>query len=282
MRAACVFVIGFWSLSAFAQPGGNNNDLVVTLYTQVEALQQEVQNLRGMVEEQAFQIRRMQTEQRDRYIDLDQRLSEMTGGGAPVAGAPGTTVPGAGVAAPPADPSMTQTPGQAANQGQGAVPVQPPADTFASSTPSPAPAVAPQQNPAAAVAPVPQMEEQELYRAALNLLLEQSQYEESVRYFQSYIDTYPQGRLLTNSLYWQGEALILVARLNEARDVFSRLLAEHPQDPKAPDAMLKLGVVYNQMGDRGKATETWREIATRYPEAVSVNNLARDYLNNRR
>jgi len=269
MRAVCVFVLGFWSLSVFAQPGGNNNDLLVTLYTQVEALQQEVQTLRGMVEEQAFQIRRMQTEQRDRYIDLDQRLSELNIGGIPAAG----TVPPSGTAIlPPPDVQATapaQQPGVAfeTRSSSALAPVSSQSDPFAS---------------APAVPPVPQMEEQELYRTALNLLLEQSQYEESVRYFQSYIDTYPQGRLLTNALYWQGEAFILVARLNEARDVFTRLLTEFPQDPKAAGAMLKLGVVYNQMGNNAQATQTWREIATRYPENVSEINLARDYLNNRR
>ena len=35
----------------------------MTLYTQLESLQQEVQNLRGMVEEQSNQLRRVQTEQ---------------------------------------------------------------------------------------------------------------------------------------------------------------------------------------------------------------------------
>ncbi len=45
------------------------------LLYQVELLQQEVQNLRGMLEEQAHQISQMREEQRDRYLDLDRRLS---------------------------------------------------------------------------------------------------------------------------------------------------------------------------------------------------------------
>ena len=42
---------------------------------QIDALQQEVQQLRGMVEEQAYQIQQMREEQRDRYLDLDRRIT---------------------------------------------------------------------------------------------------------------------------------------------------------------------------------------------------------------
>ena len=57
---------------------GGGNDIIVTLYNIVEALQREVQTLRGLVEEQNYQIRRMENEQRDRYLDVDNRLSELS------------------------------------------------------------------------------------------------------------------------------------------------------------------------------------------------------------
>jgi len=73
-----------------ATGSSNNNDIVVTLYNMLEALQQEVQMLRGMVEEQGYQIRRMESEQRDRYLDVDNRLSALNqrisqGGALPMA-----------------------------------------------------------------------------------------------------------------------------------------------------------------------------------------------------
>src|SRR5690606_2670711 len=79
---------------------GGNNEVVVNLYFQLEALQREVQDLRGIVEEQGYLIQRMQTEARDRYLDLDRRLSSLSGG----APAPLPSGPAAGVdpAAPPA------------------------------------------------------------------------------------------------------------------------------------------------------------------------------------
>lgn len=50
------------------------SQLADMLYQQ-QQLQQEVQQLRGIVEEQAHEIKRMREEQRDRYLDLDRRIT---------------------------------------------------------------------------------------------------------------------------------------------------------------------------------------------------------------
>ncbi len=62
-----------------------------SLYYQLDLLQQEVQALRGLVEEQAHAMRMMKQEQRDRYIDLDRRITKSSGGAGLPAGDPGST-----------------------------------------------------------------------------------------------------------------------------------------------------------------------------------------------
>lgn len=52
------------------------------LFYQLQTLQQEVQELRGLVEEQAYQIERLGRDQQEQYIDLDRRVAELRGGGA--------------------------------------------------------------------------------------------------------------------------------------------------------------------------------------------------------
>ena len=54
--------------------GASNSALAEMLY-QVELLRQEVQELRGIVDQQSWQIKQMGEEQRDRYTDLDRRFS---------------------------------------------------------------------------------------------------------------------------------------------------------------------------------------------------------------
>jgi tol-pal system protein YbgF len=249
MRKAAWLVISLWSSVAFSQ-GNDNQQLLVSLYDQLEALQQEVQNLRGIVETQSNQIRRLETESRDRYMDLDRRLADQTVSGSNQ----GMPVPAAPL--PPLVQPATTAP-------------QAPQQTSQPTQPSPA------------MVQANQLSEQELYRAALNTLLDVGDSSTSVELFQAYIDRYPTGGLLPNALYWQGEALILLARHSQAIAVFDRVVREFSADPKAPDSMLKMGVAHNLMGDRARAEQIWRELQTQYPESSSE-LLAREYLNQRR
>lgn len=47
-------------------------------YEQVQALQREVQSLRGLIEQLSYKVQQLQDDQRDRYSDLDRRLSELS------------------------------------------------------------------------------------------------------------------------------------------------------------------------------------------------------------
>jgi len=257
---------------------GSNNDLVISLYEQLETLQQEVQTLRGIVEEQNFQIKKIQTEQRDRYLDIDRRLSISSQNGADVAT---SEVSGASPAALLSKTGQAEvsTVDSSIQRSTSAVGESVQANNSTQGTRSEAVPVFVQPAGAPLPALVGQMDEQELYRTSLNLLLEQSNYEESISMFQSYIDNYPQGRYLTNSYYWQGEAFILVSRFSQAIDVFNKILSDYSQDPKAAGAMLKLGVAYKQLGDLSLADQTWREIATRYPDSSTEIREAENYLN---
>ena len=58
------------------------------LFHRLQVLQQEVRELRGQVEEQAYRIERLTRQQQQQYIDLDQRLVALRGQG-PAAATPG-------------------------------------------------------------------------------------------------------------------------------------------------------------------------------------------------
>lgn len=57
------------------------------LFFQVQALQEEVLELRGLVEEQSYELRRLKQQRLDDYVDLDRRISQ-------ISGAPPTVQPG--------------------------------------------------------------------------------------------------------------------------------------------------------------------------------------------
>lgn len=62
------------------------------LYFQLQMLQQEVQELRGLVEQQSFELKQLKQQRLDDYLDLDRRLSQLsqvsTDGAAPSSALP--------------------------------------------------------------------------------------------------------------------------------------------------------------------------------------------------
>lgn len=47
------------------------------LYYQLQLLQEEVQNLRGLVEQQSYELKRLKQQRLDDYLDLDRRISSL-------------------------------------------------------------------------------------------------------------------------------------------------------------------------------------------------------------
>jgi tol-pal system protein YbgF len=66
--------------------GGNSGRGIADLFYQIQILQQEIQDLRGQAEEQAYTIKRLQQDQKDQYLDLDRRVAQISQG-APAASA---------------------------------------------------------------------------------------------------------------------------------------------------------------------------------------------------
>lgn len=249
-----------------------NTDIVEILYLQLEALQAEVQSLRGVVEEQSYQIRRMQTEQRDRYLDLDRRLNGIASSASTYTSTSASETALVNNSATPS-PLILAT--------ETAIDPQASPVIIGNSQQSPV-TITGVGDPVTDTVSIPLLttvlNEEELYRSALNLLLEESEYEQSIALFQQYIDVYPTGRRLTNAYYWQGEAFILVSRYNQAQDVFMKILDDYPADPKAAGALLKLGVAYSQMGNIARARQVWEDLSIRYPDSPTENRTARDFL----
>ena len=79
-------------LSASAQAQAPDNQQMMDMVLQIQQLQDEIRQLRGLLEEQSYELETIKRRQRDQYLDLDQRISEMADGmpvrsGAPDAGA---------------------------------------------------------------------------------------------------------------------------------------------------------------------------------------------------
>ncbi len=57
-----------------AGPAATGQGQLSQLFYQLQVLQQEIQELRGQVEEQSYMINRLQRDQKEQYLDLDRRV----------------------------------------------------------------------------------------------------------------------------------------------------------------------------------------------------------------
>lgn len=87
------FTPGQASRQGAAGLGSGSNDAMSLLLEQIQQLQTEVQTLRGFIEEQGFELRKLQRDSLSRYTNMDERLSALESGATGSAAAQATTIP---------------------------------------------------------------------------------------------------------------------------------------------------------------------------------------------
>jgi tol-pal system protein YbgF len=118
------------------------------------------------------------------------------------------------------------------------------------------------------------------YRAAY-ALVQGRQFDKAISAFQQFLQRFPGGLYAANAHYWLGE-LYLVKEppdLEASRQSFVLLLAEYPDNSKAPDALYKLGKVQFMKGNREKAREYMDLVISQYGSTNNaVVKLAREFI----
>lgn len=118
------------------------------------------------------------------------------------------------------------------------------------------------------------------YRAAY-ALVQGRQFDKAISAFQQFLQRFPGGLYAANAHYWLGE-LYLVKKppdLEAARQSFVLLLAEYPDNSKAPDALYKLGTAQFMKGNREKAREYMDLVISQYGSTNNaVVKLAREFI----
>jgi tol-pal system protein YbgF len=221
------------------------------LFYQLQVLQQEVQELRGLVEEQSYQLNRLARDQKEQYIDLDRRVAGLTTGtGMAAASAPGQPAGTAGA-------SIGAGSAGAESSGSGALTA--PARGAVAALPGAASGVS----------------EREAYEQAFDLM-KGRKFDESIAAFNSLIVSYPNGQYTPNAFYWLGELYLAQQNTEQARQSFMQVINLYPDHPKVPDTLYKLGVAYHRLGDTTRAMDYFSQVQSRYPQS-SAAGLAASY-----
>ena len=258
------------SVSAAQHSQSANSELVLLL----QQLQAEVRQLRGEIETQQYRLQKLEKEQLDRYRDMDRRLSSLVlqqadplAAPAPVAADPVTSNP----VVETASPSVALGENRAASEtnapvSSSAAATQPVEKTLAG---SPVEAEAP-------VAPAePTVSDRVAYQQAFTLVRERK-FDESVQAFEQFIQTYPSSDNLANAYYWIGEVKLAQQQLDSAKVAFETVVSQFVGHRKRPDALYKLGVVQDRLGDSAAQQSSFKQLLDEYPKS-SAAGLARNY-----
>jgi tol-pal system protein YbgF len=210
------------------------NSVVFEILGRLEQLQREVQELRGIVEEQGHQLAELKTRQNNIYTDLDQRIAQLGGDAQPMAASGSDLTTAGGATKPQENEVTTQT-----QSGETVKPVQ----------------------RAAA--------EKALYQQAYELL-RNGHNSQAIKAFKQVIQQFPAGEYADNAQYWLGEAYKVNQQPELAKAAFNKVIELYPDSPKVPDALLKLGYIEIEQNNLTKAREYLTRVKVDFPGTAAA------------
>lgn len=116
----------------------------------------------------------------------------------------------------------------------------------------------------------------ELYRTAYEDYM-RGNYDLAAQGFREYLRRYPETDLADNALYWIGECYDAQNLTQEAIEVFTKVLEDHPTSDKAAAAQLKKGLLYLRDGDQAQGVVHLQYVVYEHPGTREA-DLARERL----
>lgn len=207
------------------------------LLLQIEQLRQETQALRGLMEELSYQLGQMSSDQKTRYLDLDQRLGELV---------------------------RIQKEAVAASSSQAtALTVTDPAASDASN------------DAGAPVSTIPEVSDQDAYNAAFQLIRERK-FEEALVAMESFAQAYPESELVLDARFWRGQVFDVLGRDEEAIEAFKSLTLVAPDYRRILQVKVKLGKLLIKNQDVMNGRKILQEVITQSPESVEAGLASRE------
>ena len=263
---------------AVQQSNGPGDSAIYELLSRIEQLQSEVQQLRGVVEEQSQTIHDLERKQTNMYSDLDGRMQALT----PANTQPPASAVPAGVAASSVQPqpATAGTAPVSAAQSQAQAAVQPPpvaaavpavaSSAPAGSAPAAVSSAVTDSKPASIPAPSANKgNEKERYQLAYDTL-RNGHNEQAVKMFESLLTDFPAGEFADNAQYWLAEAYKINRDPEKAKVAFCKVISQYPNSSKVPDSLLKLGYIEFDQQNIVKSRDYLTRVTTSYPDSTAA------------
>lgn len=236
-------------IPVMAQDGGN-------VVYQMQALLEEVRELRGMIESQQHELENLRRRQRDQYLDLDQRLQQLSQEGVAAVSPPAQgdaqdrldeTMADPRTAVEPDIPALADVPNVRApiEAGMQVAPLS------AATTDGPRDLGTPTE------------EEQLAYDRAFRALREQ-RYADAAEGFSAFLDRFPESSYAPNALYWLAETYYVTRDFETALRFFDQLRERFPGSNKDGDALLKVGFSHFELRQWTEARAALEQVRSQH------------------
>jgi tol-pal system protein YbgF len=110
------------------------------------------------------------------------------------------------------------------------------------------------------------------YDAALSLVTAR-QYDKALDSLAAFLLKWPDHPYADNAMYWRGECYFARGDYVHASEQFEGVLARFPAGNKAPDALLKLGICRQKLGDPNGARELFVRLTQQYPKSEASRRI---------
>jgi tol-pal system protein YbgF len=234
--------------------------------SQIEILQREVSNLRGMIEEQEEVIKQLKKSLDTFYQDIDRRLGKMTT---------------ANSGSQNGQASKQNSQNLEADSKNKILKISAFSPKIPSKEDSHKTDLKSEQSLSNLETSKPEKEsnasEQDSYQLAYNLV-RSKRYTEALNAFQNFNKRFPKSEQVANAHYWIGEIYLVqwqgnkkdMMLLDKAAGSFLALKTDFPNHVKLSDALLKLGLIEKDKGNLENANQYFSQLKSQYPNSVAA------------
>ncbi|MFC0117133.1 tol-pal system protein YbgF [Pseudoalteromonas xiamenensis] len=192
----------------------SRNIMQADMQQQLEVLQDEVSQIRGVTEETSYKLEKVLQRQRELYQEIENRVARVTNQPEPQAVVP--TI-------------AAEAPAMSAN-----------------------------------------LSENEAYDRAVALIMKDKRYEAAIPEFEAFLKNFPNSVYESNAHYWLGQLLSIKNDDVNAINHFNIVVENHQDSNKRPDAMLKLGALYEKQGKKDVAKQILNKLVQQYPSTTAA------------
>ena len=276
-----LLLVLFATAPVLAQPAQNTDDgMSSRIIIELQQMREEMRELRGLVESQSLEIEDLKRRQRDQYLDLDGRISDLAGA-AQTSAQPDVQL-GRTSAQPPIEPGSepivsaidnrstttdVQSPPPPADLPEVRAPIDSQAEIIQLDAPRTA-GVREMQPPTEA--------ERQAYDQAF-LALRETRYADAAEGFDRFLRDHPDSSFAPNAQYWLGEVYYVTRDFETALSQFNRLLSVYPDSSKEPDALLKIGFSHYELRQWPEARAALEQVLANNP-GTNFSRLAENRL----